>query len=129
VLVDCRDAVRCGTIRQPGNTFGWVLQAAAGPPPGTPAVPLNARGAPAKPRSPLGRRPQPQARRPIPRTKGTTMTKPDLNPEPPGGASAQPGPLAQVPHAAGAGGQAGKLKGMQTPPHGAPRAPPVCPAQ
>jgi uncharacterized membrane protein len=42
------------------------------------------------------------------------MTKPDLNPEPPGGAPAHPGPPAQVPHAAGAGGQAAKLKDMQT---------------
>src|SRR5262244_2014215 len=42
------------------------------------------------------------------------MTKPDLSPEPPGGAPAQPGPLAQVPHAAGTGGQAAKLKDKQT---------------
>src|SRR5499433_2703633 len=42
------------------------------------------------------------------------MTKPDLNPEPPGGAPAQPGTLAQVPHAAGTGGQAAKLKDKQT---------------
>jgi len=42
------------------------------------------------------------------------MTKPDLSSEPQGGGSAQPGPLAQVPRAAGAGGQAAKLKDMQT---------------
>src|SRR5215472_4619934 len=81
----------------------------AGSSPETPAGRL-----PSGPLGPLGRRPQPQTRRPIPRTKGTTMTKPDLNPEPPGGAPAQPGTLAQVPHAAGAGGQAAKLKDMQT---------------
>ena len=42
------------------------------------------------------------------------MSKPDPNAERPGGALAQPGPLAQAPHAAGAGGQAAKLKDMQT---------------
>src|SRR5499427_6230023 len=42
------------------------------------------------------------------------MTKPDLNSEPPGGGPAQPGPLAQAPHAAGAGRQAAKLKDKQT---------------
>ena len=42
------------------------------------------------------------------------MTKPGPSPERPGDAPAQPGPPAQAPHAAGAAGQAAKLKDMQT---------------
>ena len=42
------------------------------------------------------------------------MAKPDLSAERPGGTQAQPEPRAQTRHAAGAGGQAAKLKDMQT---------------
>jgi uncharacterized membrane protein len=45
--------------------------------------------------------------------KGATMAKPDLSPEHPGGAEAQPRPPAEMPQAAGAGGQAAQLKDMQ----------------
>ena len=41
------------------------------------------------------------------------MTEPDASAERPGGAPARPGPLVQAPHAAGADGQAAKLKDMQ----------------
>ena len=55
----------------------------------------------------------PQTHRPA-RYKGTTMAKPDLSTERPGSAHAQPGQRAQTRHADGAGGQAAKLKDMQT---------------
>ncbi len=42
------------------------------------------------------------------------MAKPDLSAERPGGAQAKPGPPAELPRAADAGGQAAKLKDMQT---------------
>jgi uncharacterized membrane protein len=41
------------------------------------------------------------------------MAKPDLSAEHPGGAQAQPTPPPEILHAAGAGGQAAKLKDMQ----------------
>jgi len=42
------------------------------------------------------------------------MAKPDLSAEHPSGAQSQPRPPAEMPHAAGAGGQAAQLKDMQT---------------
>ena len=42
------------------------------------------------------------------------MAKPDLSAERPGGAQAQPGPPTEMPRTADAGGQAAKLKDMQT---------------